>query len=86
MFRRAYVIALAACTALCAPIIVYPTSMAYPAGPTGDVTVRRRQPAKPAATLAGQRYRGKGQQARPKRRRNMVTVSRRVRRKHRRAA
>lgn len=38
------------------------------------------------AALHGRRYRARGPQAKPKRRRNMVTVGRRVRRKHRRAA
>ena len=82
MHRHVLIAVALATTALTAPLIAYPTSMNYSAGPTGDVTVRRRK----HTTPAGARYRGKGQQAKAKRRRNMVTVSRRTRLKHRRAA
>lgn len=89
MFKRnVYLAAAMACASVGAVMIGAPTSMNYPAGAVAadDAAPRRRRRQRVAWSSSAARYRAKGEQAHAKRRTNRLTLSKRVRRKHRRAA
>lgn len=79
MFRRA----LLAATALCMPLIAMPV---LHDGYSCAAENPQRKRVRHAVPTSSRHRRSRGPQAHPKRRRNLVTHSRRVRRKHRRAA
>lgn len=84
MFRKSFAAAAMACASLMPMAIVLPPPMlaAEAVTPQGK---RNRQGADWSG-LKGRRLRSRGPQARPKRKTNRVRLSRRTRRKHRRAA
>lgn len=89
MFKRNIMVAAAMATAsIGAVMVAAPTSMNYPAGvATDDPAPRpRRRGSRIVWSQSMGRYRSKGEQAHAKRRSNRMTLSRRTRRKHRRAA
>lgn len=80
MFRH---VALAACMLSCAPMAVaaHQPALAIQEAPVSELRRDQRSKLRPAYARHS-----RGTQARPKRKSNRVTLGRRVRRKHRRAA
>lgn len=78
--------ALACASAFAVSASVAPMRPAIVATEAAVVPSNPRRKLRKLFGVSTDRYRARGPQASPKRRRNMVTVGRRVRRKHRRAA
>ena len=86
MFRMPFAAAALAAASLGSLTVAAPPQAALPVEESASSKEVRQKRRVRGLVPVGGRCRGKGPQAKPKRKRNMVTHSRRVRRRHRRAA